>query len=178
MDKASLATGEDGAYKPAKQNEPTGCSDPGSDIEAKLDRLYVPVKSPITGNDELLRFQWMRLHPATAVACLAEEGAEDIPAAIAEAARNFPIHQEQPLDINKMSAKTGAKSTRKPPVMKLTDLTIDLCEYLLLDPPLLSPMTDAMFDDDDDDGGGDGDGNENNGCEILALSKQNNSNSE
>jgi hypothetical protein len=158
MDETRLATADNGNQKPARQYESTG-GGPGSEIDAKLDRLYVTVKSPLTGNDELLRFQWMRLHPATAVACLAEDGAEGIPAAVAEAARNFPIHQEQAIEDcaashkNHMSTtKTAAKTDGKsPPLLKLADLKIDLREYLLLDPPLLSPMTDAMFHD----GGGD-----------------------
>lgn len=133
-----------------------------------LDALYVPVKTPV-GENALLRFQWMRLHPATAMACLpvavdnrdSDGTIKTVPpgSSIVEVSRALPAYRdalwskagEDPLapsgnchqDATTTTTPTEPQSR---PLVQSTGVTIDLCEYLLVDPPLMSQSTSAMFD--------------------------------
>ena len=149
-----------------------------SEIDQRLDRLYVPVKTP-NGTDELLRFQWMRPHPATLMACLPDDDDEhdEIPSSAKQLSRAFPSYQASLSSVSsddrlgaaiqekkqkqklyqsaeyessggneQRNHQTENASPQHESLLQATGVKVDLCDFLLLEPPSLSPVTEKIVE--------------------------------
>jgi hypothetical protein len=107
-----------------------------------LHNLSVAVMDPSRGKERSLKFQWARLHPATVIAC-----AEDNNSPIVELSRKFHEYQDAASQRKEGKVVGQDEKVYRPALLTASNVTIDLCE-LLPDPPLMSELVDAMFDDD------------------------------
>jgi hypothetical protein len=115
----------------------------------------------------LLKFQWLRPHPATAIACLSDTD-EELPSSVKQLARSFSTYsvaspERASGDSTTLGFKKGTgehfhyqpendKSQSTPnnnldhPLVQATGVKLDLCDYLLPDPPMLSNVTGIILD--------------------------------
>jgi hypothetical protein len=111
-----------------------------------LDRLKVTLADP-DGKETDVRYQWMRLHPLTAMAL-----SNDTSDPVVQLARRFPEYRRAAAQ-----RLSGKDSTLLPSLVSASNVTIDLRDLLMDPPPLMSTAVEAIFDsssenDDDFDG--------------------------
>ena len=93
----------------------------GADSPKGLDALYVPVMAP-DQTQKVLQFQWMRMHPSTAISLCDDE---DSPAV--QVSRMVSTYQ---------TAMVSPTTSVTSPFLRARGVGVDLCD--LFDPPLLS----------------------------------------
>lgn len=125
-------------------NETAAAGVPDDVTAAGVHNLSVAVQDP-TGAVNALKYQWMRVHPATVVAC-----SQDDADPIVQLSRQFHNYRDAAAARKQRAQGDGGTPeslNNRPALLTASGVNIDLCE-LLPDPPLLSMSVDAMFQDD------------------------------
>mmetsp|Transcript_18286 Transcript_18286/g.25767 ORF Transcript_18286/g.25767 Transcript_18286/m.25767 type:complete len:340 (+) Transcript_18286:238-1257(+) len=126
-----------------RKDLPIDDSTPRARTTLGTDALHVPVRTP-KNVESFLQFQWMRLHPCTAIVALSED---DDTSPEVQVSKMMPQYQEAVRRTNSSATSAVAEQTatlrtnqdmavNASPFFQASGLHVDLCD--LFDPPLLS----------------------------------------